>query len=197
MRNVLELMASEKVTDDQLIAAIQARDMQALEEFFDRYRVLSYSVAYRLLGDASDAEDVVQEAFVNVWRAAGTFRPGRGGGRAWLMSIVHHRAIDRLRGRGSRPLTTHLDDALPIADTADVWAEVSRRLTGTEVRQALDALPSEQRESIELAYFGGLSQSEIAGRLNLPLGTVKGRMRLGLKRLRSLLEASAAEMEAQ
>jgi RNA polymerase sigma-70 factor (ECF subfamily) len=195
MRNVLVLMASDTVTDDQLIAAIQARDMQALEEFFDRYRVLSYSVAYRLLGNAADAEDVVQEAFVNVWRAAGTFRPGRGGGRAWLMSIVHHRAIDRLRGRGSRPVTTHLDDALPIADTADVWTEVSQRLTGTEVRRALDALPSEQRESIELAYFGGLSQSEIAGRLNVPLGTVKGRMRLGLKRLRSLLEASAPEME--
>jgi RNA polymerase sigma-70 factor (ECF subfamily) len=188
-------MARDTPTDDQLIAAIQARDMQALEQLFDRYRVLAYSLAYRLLNDSGEAEDVVQEAFLNVWRAAGTFRSGRGGGRAWLMSIVHHRAIDRLRGRGSRPLTTHLDDALPVPDTADVWGEVSQRLTGAMVRHALDALPPEQRESIELAYFGGLSQSEIAGRLELPLGTVKGRMRLGLRRLRALLEASAAEME--
>jgi RNA polymerase sigma-70 factor, ECF subfamily len=188
-------MGSETPTDDQLIASIQARDMQALEQFFDRYRVLAYSLAYRLLNDAGDAEDVVQEAFLNVWRSAGTFHAGRGGGRAWLMSIVHHRAIDRLRGRGSRPLTAHLDDALPLPDTVDVWAEVAQRLTGSEVRQALNELPTEQRESIELAYFSGLSQSEIAGRLNLPLGTVKGRMRLGLRRLRSLLETSATEVE--
>lgn len=187
-------MASDTPTDDQLIAAIQARDMQALEDLFDRYRALTYSLAYRLLNDAGDAEDVVQESFLNVWRASGTFRPGRGGGRAWLMSIVHHRAIDKLRGRGSRPMTTQLDDALPIADTADVWAEVSQNLTGSAVRTALDQLPPEQRESIELAYFGGLTQSEIAGRLNLPLGTVKGRMRLGLHRLRSLLETGATEL---
>ncbi len=190
-------MASESPTDDQLIAAIQARDMQALEQLFDRYRVLAYSVAYRLLNDAGDAEDVVQESFLNVWRAAGTYRAGRSGSRAWLMSIVHHRAIDKLRGRGSRPMTTPLDDALPVADSSDVWSEVSQRLTGSAVRSALDTLPTEQRESIELAYFGGLSQSEIAGRLNLPLGTVKGRMRLGLHKLRSLLEAGTKELELE
>lgn len=190
-------MASESPSDDQLIAAIQARDMQALEQLFDRYRVLAYSLAYRLLNDAGDAEDVVQESFLNVWRAAGTYRSGHSGGRAWIMSIVHHRAIDKLRGRGSRPLTTPLDDALPVPDRSDVWAEVSQNLTGSAVRSALANLPSEQRESIELAYFSGLSQSEIAGRLNLPLGTVKGRMRLGLHKLRSLLERGAAEMELE
>jgi RNA polymerase sigma-70 factor (ECF subfamily) len=190
-------MASESPTDDQLIAAIQARDMQALEQLFDRYRVLAYSLAFRLLNDAGEAEDVVQESFLNVWRAAGTFRSGRGGARAWLMSIVHHRAIDKLRGRGSRPLTTPLDDAVPVASQSDVWADVSQRLTGSEVRAALDSLPPDQRESIELAYFGGYSQSEIAGRLNVPLGTIKGRMRLGLHRLRSLLEAGATELERE
>lgn len=189
-------MASESPTDDQLIAAIQARDMQALEQLFDRYRVLAYSLAYRLLNDAGDAEDVVQESFLNVWRAAGTYRAGRSG-RAWLMSIVHHRAIDKLRGRGSRPMTTPLDDALPVPGTSDVWSEVSQRLTGSAVRAALDNLPAEQRESIELAYFSGLSQSEIAGRLDLPLGTVKGRMRLGLHKLRSLLQAGVQEMEME
>jgi RNA polymerase sigma-70 factor (ECF subfamily) len=113
------------------------------------------------------------------------------------MSIVHHRAIDKLRGRGSRPLTTPLDDAVPVASQSDVWADVSQRLTGSEVRAALDSLPPDQRESIELAYFGGYSQSEIAGRLNVPLGTIKGRMRLGLHRLRSLLEAGATELERE
>lgn len=171
--------------------------MQALEQLFERYRVLAYSLAYRVLSDAGDAEDVVQESFLNVWRAAGTFRAGRSGTRAWLMSIVHHRAIDKLRGRGSRPLTSPLDDAAPIPGQSDVWKEVSQRLTGSEVRAALGNLSPEQRESIELAYFGGYSQTEIADRLSLPLGTVKGRMRLGLQRLRTILEAGVIEMEPE
>lgn len=190
-------MSSGTSTDEELIFSIQKRDAQALELFYDRHRVLAYSIALRTLGNPSDAEDVVQEAFVNVWRSAGTYRRERSSGRSWLLSIVHHRAIDKLRGRQSRPLAVELEEGLGVADPQDVWQVVSDTLTGDQVRKALTELPPEQRETIELAYFKGYTHTQIAQLTKVPLGTVKGRMRIGLHRLKSVLENSRRGMAVE
>jgi RNA polymerase sigma-70 factor (ECF subfamily) len=187
-------MGSDLRSDDELLASIQRREMRALETLYDRHRIVAYSLALRMLGSPADAEEVVQESFLNVWRAAETYRSGRGAVRSWLLSIVHHRAIDRLRGRQSRPVPVVLEEGMDLPDRADVWEEVADRLTGQEVRAALQQLPAEQREAIELAYFKGYTQTQIAHIMTVPVGTVKGRMRLGLHKLRSLLEGSQTEM---
>lgn len=171
--------------------------MSALEEFYNRHRVLAYSLALRAAGNPSDAEEIVQEAFVNVWRAANTYRPERSNPRSWLLNIVRHGSIDRLRRRGSRVQSVALEQGIDVADTTDVWREVAANLTGEDVRQALSQLPAEQRETIELGYFKGYTHVEIAERMAVPLGTVKGRMRMGLHKLKSLLESSNAEMAVE
>jgi RNA polymerase sigma-70 factor (ECF subfamily) len=137
------------------------------------------------VNDGPLGEEIVQDAFMQVWRRAATYKTNSGGNaRAWLLTIVHHRAIDMVRRPGgSRPPDVSLDEASNLTATSDVWRDVSARLTRDEVRAAVGALPPEQREAIELAYFQGLSHSEIADRLHTPLGTIKGRMRLGLKKL--------------
>ena len=133
------------------------------------------------------AEDVVQETFLAVWRQAGSFSPERGSIRAWLFSIARHRAIDITRGRSFRRERISLDEIGFEPRSPDVWQEVSRGLDRARVRQAVATLPESQREAIMLAYFGGQTQQEISENTGLPLGTVKGRMRLGLQKLRSLL----------
>lgn len=187
-RYVPSLVVNEQMEDGAVLAAIARKDPAAMETFFDRYRVLCYSLALRVLADPQDAEDVVQEAFVNVWRSAPTYRPDASSPRSWLLSIVHHRCIDKLRNRRARPKVVDLDGGMHMSDGHDVWREVADSLTAEEVRTALGHLPEEQREAIELAYFGGLTQTQIATRMAVPLGTVKGRMRLGLHRLRELLQ---------
>jgi RNA polymerase sigma-70 factor (ECF subfamily) len=177
-------------SDDELMASIQRKDVRALEEFYDRYRAMAYALALRVLGTPSDAEDVVQEAYLNLWRSAGGYHSERSTPRSWLLSIVHHRSIDKLRSRQSRPQQAALEDDAPLPADTDVWREVSRTLTGEQVRSALDQLPTEQRETIELAYFSGYSQSQIADLMKVPLGTVKGRIRIGLHRLKAILEGS-------
>ncbi|HEX6508749.1 MAG TPA: sigma-70 family RNA polymerase sigma factor [Chloroflexota bacterium] len=172
------------------MASIQRKDVQALEAFYDRHRILAYSLALRALGNAGDAEEVVQEAFLNAWRSAETYRRERSNPRSWILSIVHHRAVDKLRGRQSRVRPVALEEGMDIPDSADVWREVSDNLTGQDVRLALQHLPDEQRETIELAYFKGYTHTQIAELMEVPLGTVKGRMRIGLHKLRSLLEGS-------
>ncbi len=156
---------------------------------------MAFSIAYRITGDRTAAEDAVQEAFLGAWRNAARYVDARGSVRTWLLSIVHHRAIDAIRRR--RP-TTELPDtdaSVPSALTLpDTWAEVEQRLDRDTVRAALATISEVQREAIELAYFGGLSQTEIAERTGVPLGTVKGRLRLGLAGLRAAL--LAAEMRA-
>jgi RNA polymerase sigma-70 factor (ECF subfamily) len=163
-------------------------ELAALEDLYDRYKSMAYSIAYRITNDATLAEDVVQDAFLGAWRNAARYMEGRGSVKTWLLSIVHHRAIDAVRRR--RP-TTELPDmetALPVALTLpDVWAEVSAILDADTVRSALEALSEVQREALELAYFGGLTQFEIAERTGTPLGTVKSRMRLGLLAMRRSL----------
>jgi RNA polymerase sigma-70 factor, ECF subfamily len=187
-------MALEQDSDEALIAAIQGRDVRALELLYDRHRVIAYSLALRSLGNPGDAEDVVQEAFLNVWRAAATFRRERSTARSWILSIVHHRAIDKLRGRKSRVQPVALEEGMNVPDSANVWREVANNLDGEDVRHALESLPEEQRQTIDLAYFKGYTHSQISEVMNVPLGTVKGRMRIGLHKLKSLLEGTETEL---
>jgi RNA polymerase sigma-70 factor (ECF subfamily) len=187
-------MLNDPRSDEDLIASIQRKNVHALETLYDRHRVLAYSLAMRMLGSPTDAEDVVQESFLGVWRSANTYRPDRSGARSWLLSIVHHRSIDRLRGRQSRIQGVALEEGMNVPDSQDVWREVADRLTGEDVQRALAQLPPDQRETIELAYFKGYTHSQIAELMKVPLGTVKGRMRIGLHKLKSVLEGSQAEM---
>ena len=179
------------VADDADRAALEriARDeLGALDDLYERYKTMAYSIAYRITNDATLAEDVVQEAFLGVWRNAARYVEGRGSVKTWLLSIVHHRAIDAVRRRRATVELPERDDAPPPPlRLPDVWAEVSSNLDADEVRAALAALTDVQREAIELAYFGGLTQVEIAERTGTPLGTVKSRMRLGLIAMRKVL----------
>ena len=179
------------VSDDADRAALEriARDeLGALDELYERYKTMAYSIAYRITNDATLAEDVVQEAFLGVWRNATRYVEGRGSVKTWLLSIVHHRAIDAVRRRRATVDLPERDDAPPQAlRLPDVWAEVSSNLDADEVRAALASLSDVQREALELAYFGGLTQTEIAERTGTPLGTVKSRMRLGLLAMRETL----------
>ena len=174
--------------DRAVLERVAAGQLDALEELYDRYRTMAYSIALRITADASTAEDVVQDAFLGAWRNAARYAEGRGSVKTWLLSIVHHRAVDALRRR--RP-TTELPDAEsppPAALTLpDIWPEVAAGLDREDVQSALRTLSEVQREALELAYFGGLTQQEIAARTNTPLGTVKSRMRLGLLTMRRAL----------
>jgi RNA polymerase sigma-70 factor (ECF subfamily) len=178
-------------TDDAdrvVLVRLAEGELDALEELYDRYKTMAYSIAYRITNDATLAEDVVQEAFLGAWRNATRYVEGRGSVKTWLLSIVHHRAIDAVRRR--RP-TTDLPEAdmpPPAALTLpDVWVEVAAELDAESVQGALATLSDVQREAIELAYFGGLTQVEIAEQTGAPLGTVKSRMRLGLLAMRRVL----------
>jgi RNA polymerase sigma-70 factor (ECF subfamily) len=150
---------------------------------------MAYSIALRITTDAALAEDVVQDAFLGAWRNAGRYVAGRGSVKTWLLSIVHHRAIDAVRRRRPTAELPERHDAPPAALTIpDIWPEVAGRLDAEHVQGALAALSQVQREALELAYFGGLTQQEIADRTGTPLGTVKSRMRLGLLAMRRTLE---------
>ncbi|MDP8904091.1 MAG: sigma-70 family RNA polymerase sigma factor [Chloroflexota bacterium] len=168
-----------------MLDRVASGELDALEELYDRYRALAYAVALRITGDTTAAEDAVQEAFLGAWRNAARYEEGRGSVKTWLLSIVHHRAVDTLRRRRVTVELPDVEAATPGALTVpDVWGEVAGRLDREEVRAALSSLPSVQREAIELAYFDGLTQQEISTRTSTPLGTVKSRMRLALVSLR-------------
>ena len=178
--------------DRAALARISGGELAALEELYDRYKTMAYSIAYRITNDATLAEDVVQDAFLGAWRNAARYLEGRGSVKTWLLSIVHHRAIDAIRRRRPTSELPDIDAGLPDALTLpDIWGEVSANLDAASVRQALVALSDVQREAIELAYFGGLTQQEIADRTGTPLGTVKSRMRLGLLAMRRSLEVGS------
>jgi RNA polymerase sigma-70 factor, ECF subfamily len=186
---------AERLADEELMPWIGRKDAEAFEVFYDRHGGAAYSLAYRILGERTAAEDCIQEAFISIWRSGGKFDPTRGSVRSWTLSIVRNRAIDALRSKaGKAPKLTFDDDALLEARPAEehTEAEVLAAETAGEVRGAISQLPAEQSKVIELAYFGGFSQSEIAGMLNLPLGTVKGRMRLGLEKIRGELAEGMA-----
>ncbi|HEX4011315.1 MAG TPA: sigma-70 family RNA polymerase sigma factor [Solirubrobacteraceae bacterium] len=164
-------------------------DARAFEVVFDRHADAAFSLAYRMCGRRNSAEDVVQEAFLSLWRSGARYDAGRGSVRSWVLGVVRNRAIDLFRresGRSGRDVNADgIVERIPGPE--DTAAEVERQQGASEVRTALRDLPAEQRQVIELAYFGGFTHSQIAEMLQLPPGTVKGRMRLGLTKLRMAL----------
>lgn len=177
-------------SDEGLLERLATQaDTEALSELYDRYRALMYGLAMRITNDTQMAQDAVQEAFVAVWRNAGRYSAARASVRTWILSITHHRAIDLIRRRRA---TVPLPEAGGTVNAAltvpDVWTEVSRSMDSDAVRHAIAQLPEAQRLAIELAYFHGLTQVEIAERTQSPLGTIKSRVRLGLLTMRRHLE---------
>jgi RNA polymerase sigma-70 factor (ECF subfamily) len=181
------------INDQELLAGVARRDEASLAALYDRYHLLAFSLALRVVNDRGRAEDVVQEAFLAVWRKAGTYAEGRGSVKTWLTSIVRNRAIDLVRARRE---SDRDDEAtlLALRDQApSVLEQVTARLDREQLLALVSRLPAEQRRAIAMAYFEGLSHSEIADATGIPLGTVKSRVRLGMHRLRDLiLEAGVA-----
>jgi RNA polymerase sigma-70 factor, ECF subfamily len=175
--------------DRALIARIEARDAGALASLYDRHAGRLLGLAQRILGDTGEAEDVLQEVFFHVWKAAATFDAARGPVLAWLLVATRSRSIDRLRSRraGGRTGGRRLDEAPEVASREDVEKDAVAREWETQCRAVIGQLPEDQRRALELAYFEGLTQQEIAERTGTPLGTVKTRVRLGLMKLRELM----------
>lgn len=179
---------NDQDNDRSCMDKVRAGDMRALEELYDRYSGLLYSAALKILGRAADAEEVLQEAWLQAWNRAESYDAARGVVPAWLLTLVRSRAIDRLRSRASRQRVEQvMADRPPMQPVEEPPAAVSQRQLHDRVVSALAELQPQQRQVIELAYFGGLSQSEIAAQLAAPLGTVKSWTRQGLTRLRELL----------
>ena len=179
--------------DEDLMSLVGLGDAAAFAVLYDRHGRAAYSLAHRMMGEKQAAEDLTQEVFIKVWRSAGGYRPGRGSVRTWILSIVHNRSIDQIRSLASRRRTQEKVEAeAPRSQPSEAFAEAWRSAQRDEVREALGTLPSEQLEILELAYFSGHTQVEIARMLDLPLGTVKGRTRLGLKKLGGIFQPRVA-----
>jgi RNA polymerase sigma-70 factor (ECF subfamily) len=191
--------ALQRLADEDLMTRVDDKDSDAFEVLYERHGGAAYSLAHRIVGEPGLAEDVTQEAFLSIWRSKARFDPARGSVRAWALGIVRNRAIDALRSAARpAPKLDRDDDSLLDAQPAveRTEAEAIRRETAGRLRQALGLLPREQSQVIELAYFGGFSHSEIADMLGAPLGTIKGRMRLGLEKIRATLAEGMAEEDA-
>jgi RNA polymerase sigma factor (sigma-70 family) len=181
----------EHVTDEELLALVARSDDRALAELYDRFGGIAFGLALRILRDEALAQDAVQEAFLAVWRSAAGFLPERARPSTWILTLVHRRAVDLVR-REQRRRTEPLEPELhPASEGSDDEAAV--RFHRRVVQEALGRLPADQREAIELAYYGGLTQSEVAERLGQPLGTIKSRTFAGLTRLRELLREAGVE----
>jgi RNA polymerase sigma-70 factor, ECF subfamily len=181
----------EEARDRDLLRRIGRADEEAFRELFRRYSPTAMALARRVVRQPFIAEEIVQEAFLAAWRNAKGYNEGRGSVRSWLMTMVHHRAVDAVRREESqrrRAEDAQMEDVLAVEDPADaVVAQLGLPEERRAVRAALGDLPAEQRQVIELMYFDGLSQSKVSERLGLPLGTVKSRTLLGMRRLRSAL----------
>lgn len=173
--------------DAALMARLAAGDPSAIGQLYDRYGRQVYSLAYRMTGDPAAAEDVTQDVFLKVWRSAARFDPDRGRAATWILHIAHTTTVDSMRARGRTTPSRFEDDTDEPDHTANTAEQAEVAVLGAQVRSALMRLPAEQRQAVELAYFGAMSQTEIAGHLRIPLGTVKSRVRLALDSLRLLL----------
>jgi len=177
-------------SDNDLLHAVARGDELALAACYDRYRLILFGLILRTLHDREEAEDVLQEVFLQVWRRAGDFDEARGRAFTWLVTIARSRAIDRLRSAGSRTRLAEEAAQVPQDEFGDAAVDAVKSETGSIVRKALAELPEEQQKTLFLAYFEGLTQTEIAARLGDPLGTVKTRIRSGMMKLRELLGQS-------
>jgi RNA polymerase sigma-70 factor, ECF subfamily len=187
-------MSLSALADEDLMQLVRQGDAAAFEVVYERHATAAFSLAYRMTGRRNVAEDVVQEAFLNLWRSGARYDRTRGSVRTWVLGIVHNRAIDALRRALVHDRRRASDEGLEehVESGARTDVEVARRDEAREVRTALRTLPAEQSRVIELAYFGGFTHTEIASMLDTPVGTVKGRMRLGLKKMRTELSGVGA-----
>jgi len=177
--------------DGQLAQRIRSGDRAALGEVYDRHASAAMAVALRIVADREGAEDLVHDTFVAIWQKIDRFDPARGSLRSWIVTIVRNRAIDRLRGtRPSIEIGEADERSMLRSGPNPTWDSAMARLGAVQLRAALDELPAEQRQAIELAYFGGRTYREIATMTGVPLGTANGRLRLALARLRELLRQS-------
>jgi len=177
------------MADEELISLAQAGSAEAFASLYDRHSRSAYSLAYRMMGEKQSAEDLVQEVFLKVWRNSASYRTERGSVRTWVLSIVHNRGVDQLRSTASRRRTQdRVEASAPTSQPSEAFTETWRNNQRDQVREALKTLPAEQLKILELAYFSGYTHVEIAGFLDLPLGTVKGRMRLGLRKVKDYFD---------
>jgi RNA polymerase sigma-70 factor, ECF subfamily len=181
------------LSDEALVALVARGDEDALAELYDRVGRIAYGLALRVLRDERHAEDAVQEAFLQVWRSAATFRAERAKASTWILTLVHRRAVDLVRREERRQADPLTDDSAAGVAPEETDEAAWLRFERERVQVALKQLPDVQREALELAYYGGFSQSELAERLGVPLGTIKSRMFAGLARLRELLDDSTQE----
>lgn len=192
-RGRLTVVAPHAPSDSELIAAMQRDELAAFDALYDRYRDRAYRVARLITRDRTRAEEVVQDAFSSIWRASASYRPERASAAAWVLTVVRNRAIDAARRDAKLDARSVVDSDLAGYPAAhDVAGEALDRVIASEIRRLLDRLPDVQGEVIRLAFYGELSHSEIARALDLPLGTVKARMRRGLLALRAELGDRAA-----
>jgi RNA polymerase sigma-70 factor, ECF subfamily len=177
------------LADEEVMQHVRSGDARAFEVVYERHSAAAFSLAYRMMGTRAGAEDVTQDAFLSIWRSGARYDRARGSVRTWLLGIVHHRAIDALRRATvhdrRRAGDEGIEERFEARERTDV--EAARREEADAVRGALSSLPADQVQVIELAYFGGFTHTEIAAMLDAPVGTVKGRMRLGLKKMRAQL----------
>jgi RNA polymerase sigma-70 factor, ECF subfamily len=181
------------LADEDLISLVEVADAEAFATLYDRHSRAAFSLAYRMMGERQASEDLAQDAFLKVWRGASSYRADRGSVRTWILSIVHNRGIDQIRSQASRRRTQEkIEASAPRSQPSEAFAQTLRNSQRDQVREALDTLPPEQLKILELAYFSGYTHVEISDLLGLPLGTVKGRMRLGLKKIRDYFESRDA-----
>jgi RNA polymerase sigma-70 factor, ECF subfamily len=193
-RNESPEAALQSLADEELMSLVAKGEARAFETIYERHCGAAFSLAYRMCASRSLAEDVAQEAFLSIWRAGGRYDRARGSVRTWVLGIVHNRAIDALRRtvvhERRRASDEGIEERFEARERTEV--EAARREEAETIRGMLDTLPAEQSRVIELAYFGGFTHSEIAEMLGAPIGTVKGRMRLGLEKLRGQLAPQGA-----
>jgi RNA polymerase sigma-70 factor, ECF subfamily len=177
------------LADEDLLSFVGQGDSEAFTILYDRYGRATFSLAYRVMGERQAAEDLVQDAFLKLWRSATSYRPERGSVRTWLLSIVRNRGIDQLRAHASRRrMQDRIEASAPRSQPSEAFAETWRNSQRDRVRDALNTLPPEQLKVLELAYFSGYTHAQVSELLDVTLGTIKGRMRLGLKKMRDYFD---------